>query len=238
MASSEGALLQAHNLGRAYGRVRAVTDVSLELRAGEVLLLLGPNGAGKSTLLRLLAGLLAPQQGTVRVAGRQLTPHEPDGRRPIGLLSHQSFLYDDLTLEENLLLAARLYRLPAARDRVRNAIERVGLSDRLGDRPRSLSRGMLQRAAIARALLHDPAVLLLDEPFTGLDSQAAERFRLLLRDQGLAARAVVLVTHHPVEAWELATRIGVLVRGRLAADGPRPADPAAFDRAYQDLARG
>ncbi|MDH4349508.1 MAG: ABC transporter ATP-binding protein, partial [Gemmatimonadota bacterium] len=161
---AEPPLLEARGLTRSYGAVRALRGVDLTLAPGDVLLVLGPNGAGKSTLLRTLAGLLRPQAGTVAVRGRTLSGDDPDARRPIGLLSHQSLLYDELSLLENLVLAGRLYDVPEPEHHARAALAAQGLSDRAGDRPRQLSRGMLQRAAIARALLHQPALLLLDEP--------------------------------------------------------------------------
>ncbi len=238
MLPADAPVVEARGLTRSYAAVRALRGVDLTLHAGEVLLVLGPNGAGKSTLLRSLAGLLRPQAGTVRVCGRALSGDDPDARRPIGLLSHQSLLYDELTLLENLLFAARLYDVPDPRARAEAALTAQGLLDRRDDRPRSLSRGMQQRAAIARALLHDPALLLLDEPFTGLDAFAADRLRDLLREHCHGARAMVIVTHHASEAWDLATRIGVLVAGRWALDTPRPDDVSAFDQTYQALARG
>jgi len=238
MSFLEPPLVEARGVTRSYGAVRALRGVDLTLNPGEVLLVLGPNGAGKSTLLRSLAGLLRPQSGSVAVAGRALSRDDPDARRPIGLLSHQSLLYDELTLLENLMLAARLYDLPDARRRAEAALAAQGLGDRIQDRPRSLSRGMLQRAAIARALLHDPRVLLLDEPFTGLDAVAGDRLRALLASHRTAERAMVIVTHHAGEAWDLATRVGVLVGGRWALEAPRPADLARFHLTYQELARG
>jgi len=231
-------LVEARGLARRYGAVRALAGVDLVLHPGEVLLLLGPNGAGKSTLLRTLAGLLRPTSGTVHVAGRLLQRDDPGARRPIGLLSHQSLLYDELTLLENLRLAATLYDLDRPLERARAALEAQGLAHRQDDRPRNLSRGMLQRAAIARALLHDPRLLLLDEPFTGLDQGSADRLRGLLAAESTDGRAVVVVTHHAAEAWDFATRIGVLLQGRWALETPRPGDLAGFHRTYQELVHG
>ncbi len=238
MPSPEPALIEARGITRRYGAVRALQGIDLTLHAGEVLLVLGPNGAGKSTLLRTLAGLLRPQAGFVTVAGRPLTRDDPDARRPIGLLSHESLLYDELTLLENLLFVARLYDLPDPRARAEAALAAQGLLDRKDARPRSLSRGLLQRAAIARALLHQPRLLLLDEPFTGLDAAAADRLRASLAAERTAERAMVIVTHQASEAWDLATRVGVLVAGRWVLESPRPDDPTRFHLAYQELARG
>ena len=238
MTFAEPPLVQASGLTRSYGAVRALRGVDLTLHSGEVLLVLGPNGAGKSTLLRTLAGLLRPQGGTVTVAGRRLDAGDHDARRPIGLLSHQSLLYDELTLVENLMLAARLYDLPDARRRAEAALDAQGLLGRKDDRPRHLSRGLQQRAAIARALIHDPRLLLLDEPFTGLDALAGDRLRELLAAHRTPDRAMVIVTHHAAEAWDLATRVGVLVGGRWAYEAPRPAELAPFHLTYQEVARG
>jgi heme exporter protein A len=234
MPRYDGPLLVARGLSRAFGAQRVLRDISLELAAGETLAVVGPNGAGKTTLLRLLAGLMRPSSGEVLVLGRRLAPADPEARRPIGIVSHQSLLYDDLTIEENLLLAARLYGLVDPRGAARRVLESVGLAARAGETPRRLSRGMVQRAAIARAFLHDPAVLLLDEPFTGLDAPAAEQLRGLLRERAAVGRAMIVVTHHLAETWELASRVAVLAGGRWALEGPREADLAAFLPRYHE----
>jgi heme exporter protein A len=235
---SDGRLVEARGLVRRYGAVRALDGLDLVLDRGEVLLLLGPNGAGKSTLLRALAGLLRPTRGTVTVAGRALTRDDTEARRPIGLLSHQSLLYDELSLQENLELAATLYDLPDPRGQARAALVAQGLEDRLDSRPRQLSRGLQQRAALARALLHQPTLLLLDEPFTGLDALAGDRLQQQLHRLVAERRTLVIVTHHVSEAWDVATRVGVLRRGQWAFDAARPADALAFQRDYQELVRG
>jgi heme exporter protein A len=235
MPSRDGEpLLAARGLRRSFGRVRVLHDISLSLAAGEVLAVAGPNGAGKSTLLRVLAGLMRPTAGEVRVLGRPLTTGAAEARRAIGLLSHHSLLYDDLTLLENLTFAARLYGLPHPGGAARDALEAAGLGSRAGESPSKLSRGLLQRAAIARALLHGPRVLLLDEPFTALDAASAERLRVALaarRDEGLG---LVIVTHHLGELWELATRVAVLVEGRWVCDEPRAGPVTGFLPRYRE----
>jgi heme ABC exporter ATP-binding subunit CcmA len=218
MPSCDGEqLLVARDLRRSFGRVRVLHGVDLTLAAGEAVAVAGPNGAGKSTLLRLLAGLMRPSAGEVRVLGRRLGGDDPDARRAIGLLSHQSLLYDDLTLQENLTFAARLYGIPHPGQIARAALEAAGLAHRAGDVPRRLSRGLLQRAAIARALLHRPRVLLLDEPFTALDAVSADRLRDELRARVAEGLGLVIVTHHLAEVWDVANRVAVMVDGRWAA---------------------
>jgi heme exporter protein A len=238
MPSAEGPLVEARGLSRRYGAVRALDGVDLVLNRGDVFLLLGPNGAGKSTLLRALAGLLRPTRGTIRIGGRELRRDDPDARRAVGLLSHQSLLYDELTLRENLELTATLYDLRDPRAQARAALTEQGLDDRAESRPRQLSRGLLQRAALARALMHRPSLLLLDEPFTGLDSPASQRLDAQLRLLVGNGTTLVIVTHHASEAWELATRIGVLRQGRWVYDAERAGDMHGFQREYQELVRG
>jgi heme exporter protein A len=220
-------LLTATGIERSFGAARVLRGVDLIVEPGALQLILGPNGAGKTTLLRVLAGLTRPSAGTVQVAGRSLRDF-PELRRDIGLLSHQSLLYDDLTALENLEFTARLYGLGSPRDQARRSIEAVGLQDRMHDPVRRYSRGMVQRVAIARALIHEPKILLLDEPFTGLDPSAAERLLELLAERLAANCGVVLVTHSPADAWSLAARVSVLVRGKWTIDEPRPPDRDEF----------
>ncbi len=219
---SEGAagsaLLEARGLRRSFGGMQVLKGLDLTVRPGEAVLVAGPNGAGKTTLLRVLAGLMRPQQGEVRVMDRAVRGHDATGRRAIGFLSHQSLLYDDLTLLQNLTFAARLYGLPRPADVARAAIDAAGLGSRADDPPRRLSRGLTQRAAIARACLHQPRVLLLDEPFTALDADASERLRADLGRRLAAGLGLVVVTHRLGEVWALASRVAVLADGRWACD--------------------
>lgn len=214
-------MLRAEALYRAFGSIIALDDVSFTLNAGETLAVFGPNGAGKSTLLRTLAGLLRPSRGAVFIDGERYDGRASRLRRQIGWISHQSQLYDPLTALENLTFAARLYRLPRPQAAARAALERVGLGGRLDSPVRTLSRGLVQRTAIARALLHEPRLLLLDEPFTGLDVAAARRLRELLAEQVRAGHAVVLVTHNVDEGLALATRVAIQQAGRFVTYAPR-----------------
>jgi heme ABC exporter ATP-binding subunit CcmA len=235
MPSSDGPLLEARRLSRSFGRVRVLRGVDLSLGAGEALAVAGPNGAGKTTLLRLLAGLMRPSGGEISVLGRPLGRDAPDARRALGLVSHQSLLYDDLTLLENLMFAARLYGIDRPREAALAALGRAGLAARADESPKRLSRGLAQRAAIARAMLHAPRILLLDEPFTALDAASAERLREDLRGRLAAGMGLVIVTHHLGEVWEVASRIAVLVEGRWAAEETRHGPLDGFLPRYQGL---
>jgi heme exporter protein A len=235
MPSRDGEpLLAARGLRRSFGRLQVLHDIDLTLSAGEALAVAGPNGAGKSTLLRILAGLMRPTAGEVHVLGQPLTGNAAEARRAIGLLSHQSLLYDDLTVMENLTFVARLYGLARPADAARAALEAAGLAGRADDSPRRLSRGLLQRAAIARALLHMPRVLLLDEPFTALDAASADRLRGMLEARRAEGLGLVIVTHHLAEVWEVATRVAVLVEGRWVCDEPKTGPLEAFLPRYRE----
>jgi heme exporter protein A len=236
MPSHDGApLLQARGLQRSFGRARILRGVDLELHPGEGLALVGPNGAGKTTLLRMLAGLMRPTAGEISVLGHPLNGRSEAVRRAIGFLTHQSLLYDDLTLRENLVLAARLYRLDQPRQVAEAALGATGLSERGSELPRRLSRGLLQRVALARALLHSPSILLLDEPFTGLDAAAAERLRSDLRARLEQGAAMVVVTHQPAEVWSLSSRVAVLWEGRWAAQERCEGSAEAFGSRYRAI---
>ncbi|MBI3982237.1 MAG: ABC transporter ATP-binding protein [Gemmatimonadetes bacterium] len=199
-------VLAARGVSRRYGHRRVLFDVNLEILPGQALLLVGPNGAGKTTLLRVLAGLLRPSGGSV------------ERRGSVSMVAHHSMLYDVLTARENLRFFARLHGV--ARQRVDELLEQLGLAPRADERVAAFSRGMTQRAAIARALLPDPELLLLDEPLTGLDD-ASSRVVLdvlaALRDRG---RAMAIASHQLAELMGLVTAVGFLKEGRLLAVEP------------------
>ncbi len=219
-------LLRAEGLRHTFGPIRALDDISFTLAAGRTLAVFGPNGAGKTTLLRVLAGLIRPQAGRAHVEG---------GPRAIGWIGHQSHLYGHLTVRENLDFWAQLYDVARARRaaRVADVLRAVGLDDRADQPVHALSRGLSQRAAIARAIVHEPRVLLLDEPFTGLDLAAATRFRELLAELAAAGRAVVLATHNVEEGAELASDLAFQVRGRFVWSGQRSGTTAEIAAAYR-----
>lgn len=224
----------AVGVARHFGRRKALSQITLTCEAGEIVGLLGPNGAGKSTLLSVLATLAAPSSG--RVEYGEVTPDDcgADIRRRIGLLGHDLFLYPELTARENLAFFAALYGLADAAGAVSRALDAAGLSSRADDLVQGFSRGMRQRLALERALLHDPRLILLDEPFTGLDPTSAERLAAQVRALAAAGRAVVLVTHDLARAAALGGRALLLVRGRVAFDsGGTPASAQALEAAWR-----
>jgi heme exporter protein A len=228
------ALIQIRALTKAYDLLPVLRKIDLEIARGECVALLGANGSGKSTLLRLLSGMSKPTSGSITVGGWEL-PREADVvRAQIGMVGHKGLLYETLTARENLAFFARLYNQPPdARDsRITELLERVGLSKRANDRVRGFSRGMQQRLSIARALLHEPDVLLLDEPYTGLDQDGAAMLDALLHEQHTAGRTVILSTHELDRAARLASRVIILARGQLAYDAAATGDGAALAAIY------
>jgi heme exporter protein A len=232
----EPAVLTARGLLRRYGAVVAVAGIDLDLAAGDFLTIFGPNGAGKTSLLSLLGGRLKPSGGDVHVGGQRLDFGETSWRSRIGVLSHQSFLYGHLTVAENLRFFGRLFGLEDLDERVPERLEQVGLANRGDFLARQLSHGMRQRAALARALLHDPELVLLDEPYTGLDPYAAAVLRGVLSSLKDGARTVVMVTHNLTQGLELANRVAIQVGGRFAWEGEREAiDADAFEHFYHEV---
>jgi len=223
------ALIEIEGLEKAFGRHRVLRGIHLTIEAGSAVVLFGPNGAGKTTLLRILATLSRPSAGRVRVAGVEIRANPEGIRRYLGLVGHMPLLYDDLSAWENLRFYARLYGVERPEARIQELLERVGLWPRRKDLVRTFSRGMMQRLAIARALVHNPPILLLDEPDTGLDPQAAEMMTTLLREVGGHARTVLMTTHHLERGLALADRVLILAGGRLVFD----AEAAAVS--YNDL---
>mgnify|MGYP001458586147 FL=1 len=213
-------IIETHALTKAYGLQPVLRKIDLGIERGEFVALLGANGSGKSTLLRLLCALSKPTAGTLKVGGWELPKEAAAVRSQIGLVSHKSLVYDNLTANENLLFFARVYGLNDIDGRIKRGLERVGLGKRGGDLVRTYSRGMLQRLSIARALLHDPDVLLLDEPYTGLDQDASGILDNLLQQAHGDGKTVVMVTHELDRAQRLAQRAIIISRGTIVLDAP------------------
>ncbi len=218
--TSSRPLIHAIDVVKTYGLLPVLKQVNLAVQRGEFVALLGPNGSGKSTLLRLLAGLGRVNSGSITIGGWQLPKEAAAVRGQIGLVSHKSLLYENLTAYENLRFFADLYRLPNGEPRIWEMLTQVGLKKRAYDLVRTFSRGMLQRLTIARALLHMPDVLLLDEPYTGLDQDAAATLDNLLQTAHNGQRAIIMTTHQLDRAALLAGRIVILSRGGIVLDAP------------------
>jgi heme exporter protein A len=232
-------VIEARGLVREYGPVVAVDGVDLTLGEGEFLVIFGPNGAGKTSLLGMLGGTLRPSAGTVAIRGEPLDFAEVDWRQRVGVLSHRGFLYGHLTAEENLRFYGDLFGLTDLDTRIPERLARVGLANRATFQARQLSHGMRQRLSLARALLHDPDVVLLDEPYTGLDPSAAGVLRDVLRELRDGRRTVVMVTHNLTQGLELATRAAIQVSGRLAWQGPATEiERDGFETFYHDVVEG
>ncbi len=219
--------IRTERLTRRFGTRLAVDGLTLEVRQGEIVGLLGPNGAGKTTTLRLLAAMLTPSSGMARVAGVDPVAAPDQVHATVGWLTETPGLYARLTAEENLAYFARFYGLADVGTAIRSNLDRMGLLDRRNDRVGTYSRGMKQRLALARALVHRPPVLLLDEPTAGLDPQAARDLRSLVIELSNEQRSILLCTHNLAEAEQLCDRIAVL-RTRLVAFGT----PAALRQAH------
>ena len=211
-AGTGGLAVSARGMEKRFGAVRALRGVDLELAPGRTLAVIGPNGAGKSTLLRILAGLMRPTAGELEIGGQRLGGRGP-GRARIGYIGHTTLLYPELTARENLVFAGRLYGVADPGSRADQLLSEEGLAEYASRRAGTFSRGLSQRLAIARAIVHDPPLMLLDEPFTGLDRRASDR--LALRLQGLRAdgRSAVLVTHDLSRVSGLADAVVVICGG-------------------------
>jgi heme exporter protein A len=206
-------MITVKKLVKRFGMKTILRGVDFEVQPGEFVALLGPNGAGKTTFLRILASLSRPSLGEVNIAGYQLPHHAAQVRARLGVVSHLPLLYGDLTAEENLRFYARMYNVSNHELRITEVLEMVGLANRRKDLVREFSRGMQQRLAIGRAVLHDPEVMLFDEPYTGLDQDASSMLDDVLRTVAAQGRTVVMTSHDLARAEDLATRFDILSRG-------------------------
>ena len=239
--------IRVRGLVKSFGDHVVLRGVDLDVEKGECLALVGPNGAGKTTLLRILATLSKPTAGNVRVAGTDLEEGAIPVRRQIGFLSHEPLLYGDLSAEENLRFYGRMYDVADLTERISTMLQQVGLERFRSDLVRTFSRGMKQRLAIARALLHDPPVLLLDEPYTGLDQRAAVMLDALLHNAalrpaglhstGLSSRAVLLTTHNLERGLGMCRRVALLVKGEIVHEmDEQDWDLDVFQKVYEQRA--
>jgi heme exporter protein A len=214
-----GAALEVDSISKYYGDFPALRKIKLDIEPGSTVALLGRNGAGKTTLLRIIAGLSKASEGSVRIGGADV--RKETTRRRIGVLGHGISLYDELSASENLILFAKLYGLAEPEKQALAWLERTGLARVRDGLVREFSRGMRQRLAVARAFIHEPEVLLLDEPFTALDDRAIAVLQSLLGDAHALGRTIIMSTHQLKEALELATHVALIQRGQLAFSGER-----------------
>ena len=226
IAGAEPAV-EARGLAKYYGPQVALDEVDLSLSKGERLAVLGPNGAGKTTLIALLGTIMRPSAGTLRVMGFDTADAPNEVRRRVGVVAHRTYLYEELSARENLLFYGQLYGVQNLATRVDGLLKLVDIYPRRDDQIGSLSRGMQQRVALARALVHDPDVLLLDEPDTGLDQEHLDLLASLVQGSAIPPRSIVLTTHNLDRALALCNRVAVLAQGRLVYQ----AESAALDRA-------
>lgn len=216
-------MIKAVNLSKKIGAKTILRDINLHIPKGRFVTVFGPNGAGKSTLLKTLALLMKPSTGEIVINGFDARKEPAAISKQLGVISHQTFLYENLTARENLQFYGRMYDVPNLRDRIYEVLNQVGLEFSLNDPVRTFSRGMQQRLAIARAILHDPAVLFLDEPYTGLDPHAIQILNRVLARLNNDNRTVFMITHNFEEGLDITDRVLFVVRGQIVYDGDNKA---------------
>ncbi|NIS82083.1 MAG: ATP-binding cassette domain-containing protein [Anaerolineales bacterium] len=232
------ALIETHELTKQFGSLTAVEDVSIHVDAGEILALLGPNGAGKTTTIRMLASILRPTRGTVTIQGQDAVDQAIEVRRSVGLLTEHHGLYTRMRVHEYLMFFGRVYGLPhdAIRSRIDALLERYGLSEAVGLRLGQFSKGMRQKLALVRAMLHNPPILLLDEPTSAMDPASAHLVRESITGLRSSNRAIVVCTHNLHEAELLADRIAIIRLGKIVAEGsPRELKRALLGSPVMEL---
>jgi heme exporter protein A len=216
-AEKPATIIEVRKLIKRFGLKNVLKGLDFRVEKGEFVVILGPNGAGKTTFLRILASLSRPSMGSINIAGFALPEQAAAVRQRLGVVSHQPLIYGDLTAEENLLFFARMYSVDNADKRIAEVLKLIGLDARRRDLVRTFSRGMQQRLAIGRAVLHDPEVMLFDEPHTGLDQDAAIMLDDILQEVAARGRTVVMTSHDLPRAADLASRIDILSRGVITA---------------------
>ena len=234
----ESLVVEVRNLRKEFGVLAAVDGISFDLQRGEFLSIFGPNGAGKTTLIKILIGLTRPTSGTARLAGFAVEEAKPEMRKQIGVISHSTALYNDLTPLENLMFFGKMYGLESPEESALIALEDVGLTRRRNDRVGTFSRGMLQRLSIARATLHDPSILFLDEPFTGLDIHASNVLKEHLKILHNKKRTILMTTHDVSCGLEMCNKVALQVTGSFAFfEDANEVDREEFESMYFDAVK-
>jgi len=236
--SASSPYVEIHSLKKSFGLKPVLRGIDLTVEAGERAALLGPNGAGKTTLLRILAALTKPNGGRVSIAGRDIVEDAQQVRSLVGFVAHQPYLYDELTALENLLFFARMYSVRNGRERALALLSRVGLERKAGERAGTLSRGQAQRLSLARALLHSPRLLLLDEPDTGLDEEGNALLETFLAEHRSQGGTILFTTHRLERALALSDSILMLNNGRVVYRRPtHELEPESVRQVYQEVLR-
>jgi len=226
-------MIEVSRLWKSYGPVDALRGIDLKIERGEFLTLFGPNGAGKSTLLKILSTIIKPTSGKVNIDNIDISSANEEARKRIGVISHKAFLYGNLSAKENLLFFGRLYEVADLNKRVDELLAEVGLAHRADDMVRTFSRGMLQRLTIARAIIHNPAIILLDEPYTGLDQHASKMLSNLLKKLHTEDKTIVMTTHDIINGLEISDRIVIQILGKIVfEDMSANQTVESFERVY------
>ncbi len=237
-SASQAWAIETQGLTKSFSNHLALRGIDLEVKCGESVVIFGPNGAGKTTLIKVLATIMNPSSGKVLVNGLSLKDNAEEIRRRIGVVAHQTFLYSNLTAYENLEFYSRMYDVPGHKERIHEVVTMVGMTSRLHDRVGTLSRGMQQRLSIARSLLHKPAIMLLDEPETGLDQHAISMLWEALQTADSGKRTIILTTHSLERGLELGDRLLILAQGKIVYDKSAQAlDLAGLKDVYQHITR-
>ncbi len=231
-------IVSVKGLHKTFGGRPVLSNINMEVSSGEFVVIFGPNGAGKTTLIKTIATLTQPTKGIVSIEGREAHKHSVDVRRSIGLVSHDTFLYDSLTAEENLLFYGRMFGVDEEllKNRVNQLISDSGLDMRMRDRVATFSKGMKQRLSIARALIHSPCVLLLDEPYSGLDPEATEIFNnFVIRDKDI--RVKIMASHNIENGFKLCTRAVIVQNGKIVFNRQKSdiGDAEDFELIYREI---
>ncbi len=236
--ASEALAIEVRGLTKSFGTHLALKGIDIEVKQGESVVIFGPNGAGKTTLIKILATIMNPSSGKILINGLSLKNDAEQIRRSIGVITHQTFLYGNLTAYENLQFYSRMYDVPDIKERIHEVVALVDMTSRLHDRIDTLSRGMQQRLSIARSLLHKPAIMLLDEPETGLDQQAISILREALQTEETEKRTIILTTHSLERGLELGNRLLILSQGRIVYENSTETlDLASLKAAYHHSTR-
>ncbi|MBE0524722.1 MAG: ABC transporter ATP-binding protein [Methanosarcinales archaeon] len=216
-------IISIKHLSKTFGNNVVLHDIDLDIETGEFLTIFGPNGAGKTTMVKIMSTLISPTAGTVLIEDHNVKESPLEVRQLIGIISHETYLYQDLTARENLTFFGRMYGMPkdTLDSRIHELTDQVGLKYRLDDRVGTFSRGMKQRLSIARAILHDPKILFLDEPYTGLDQHAAATFDRILSELDVSDKTQVMVSHDIERGINLADRIIILFEGKIVYQAAR-----------------